>query len=671
MATKRSTTLPPRLPPPLERSAVPWLLLVGLFTAAPHAEHLPLWLSLLALALLAWRAWLWRGNARLPPRWILVLLVLLGVGGIVGEFHSLFGRDAGVALLFFFVALKPMEMRSRRDALVIVMLGYFLLLTHYFYSQSIPTGLWLLLSATLLTAALIRLHGGAQTTGAIFRHAGLLLAQALPFMVILYLLFPRISGPLWGLPHDAYAGQSGLSETMAPGSLSQLIQSGAIAFRVQFADRIPEKSTLYWRGPVLDSYDGLTWRASVLPPNIKPVPPVIEALGPPVDYVSTLEASNQRWLLALDVPTSLPPDSTLSPLLQPLATNPLHSRAHYAFSSTVRYVANRLETPFALQQALGLPARINPRTRTLAAEWRAQANSDEQIVSAALAMFRREAFYYTLRPPLLGKHAMDEFLFDTRRGFCEHYASAFVFLMRAAGVPARVVNGYQGGELNPVDGFFTVRQSDAHAWAEIWLAGQGWVRVDPTAAVAPSRVEQGIAAALPESEPLPLLLRLDAEWLRQVRNRWEAANNAWNQWVIAYNPQRQRELLSRLGFQNPDWQSMSVTLTALCGITLLLVTAWTLVQRRSDDPAQRAWQRYCARLQRYGVVRAQWEGPLEFAARVVRERPDLGVLTSQAAHCYADLHYGKIGRGDPAGAQRLRELQRCSRRLPLLWRKIV
>jgi transglutaminase-like putative cysteine protease len=650
----------------LERGAVPWLLAVAPVTVGPHVEHLPVWLSLLAAALLVWRAWLWHTNGRLPGRWLLSMLAVAGVAGIAGQFHSLFGRDPGVALLVFFMAIKPLEMRSRRDALAIVMLGYFLLLTHYFFSQSIPTGIWLLLSATALTATLIRLHGGEQPVAAIFRYAGLLLAQALPFMLIFYLLFPRISGPLWGLPQDAYAGLSGLSDNMAPGSLNQLIQSGAIAFRVQFADEVPAKSALYWRGPVLDNYDGLTWRAKVWPPRIKPAPPAIETSGKSVDYISTIEPSNQRWLLALDLPTRLPPDSALAPSLEVLAKQPVRSRSRYAFTSAVGYQVNRVETALVLQQALSLPAELNPRARALATEWRTQFATADKIVLAALKFFRQEAFYYTLRPPLLGEQAMDEFLFDTRRGFCEHYASAFVFLMRAAGVPARVVTGYQGGEINPVDGFLIVRQSDAHAWAEIWLADRGWVRVDPTAAVAPSRVEQGIAAALPEGEPLPLLLRLDHDWLRQMYYRWDAANNAWNQWVIAYNPQRQRELLARLGFKGADWQSMIAILTALSGGVLLLLTFWTLYQRRREDPAQRAWQRYCAYLRRRGVHRAVWEGPLEFAARVACERPDLGKLTTEAAGYYANLRYGSQGKDD---AEQLRRLQECSRRRPFFGRK--
>lgn len=646
---------PPRA---LEHGAVPWLLTGALATAGPHAEHLPPWLSLLVASSLLWRAWLWQQRRPLPPRWSLALLVMAGIAGIAWQFHSLFGKEPGVAMLVLFMALKPMETHHQRDALVIVMLGYFLLLTHYFYSQSIPTGLWLLVATTLLTGALIGLHGGgAQPVMTIARQAALLLLQALPFMCILYLLFPRVTGPLWGLPEESRASLSGLSEQMSPGSISHLIQSGAIAFRSHFAGETPEKADLYWRGPVFDSYDGVTWRTATPPARLPRPAPVIEASGTAYAYTSILEAHNQRWLLALDVATSLPPESSLAPTLEVLAREPLRARTRMSFVSAVDYHANRIEAPAILQQALALPARINPRTRALAHSWRSL--PAEKIAAAALAMFRQEDFHYTLRPPLLGADAVDEFLFVTRRGFCEHYASAFVFLMRAAGVPARVVAGYQGGEINPVDGYLTVRQSDAHAWSEIWLAGQGWVRIDPTAAVAPSRIEQGIVAALPEGEPLPSIVRLDATWLRQLRNRWEAANNSWNQWVLGYNPQRQRELLSRAGLRDPDWQSMTASLAILCGLVLLIITCWTLPRRRRADPAQRAWQRYCAQLARRGVGRAAWEGPQAFAQRVARERPDLAALTSEAAGCYAQLRYGRHG-----GEDLLEQLQQCVRRLP-------
>jgi len=647
---------------PLDPGAIPWLLAAALATAAPHAAHLPLWLSLSVGAALLGRAWLWRTGSPLPPRWLLMLVALTGVAAIGWQFRTLLGRDSGVALIVFFMAMKPLEMRTRRDSTALVMLGFFLLLTHYFYSQSIITGLWLLAATTLLVATLIRLHGGGQPVRVIARDAALLLAQSLPLMLILFFLFPRIAGPLWGLPQDAHSGFSGLSDRMSPGSLNRLIESGAIAFRVEFAGELPPQTSLYWRGPVLDDYDGLTWSAP--PSGARPpaTAPVIESRGKSYHYVSTLEANNQRWLLALDLPLERPAGSMLARRFETLAREPLRARARFAFSSAPDFVANRDEDPALLQQSLRLPAQLNPRSRQLAQNWRAQFASPQEISDQALRFFAQHDFVYTLRPPLLGQNAVDDFLFATRRGFCEHYASAYVVLMRAAGVPARVVTGYQGGEQNPVDGYLTVRQSDAHAWAEIWIAGRGWRRIDPTASVAPSRIERGIDAALPANDPLPALLRIDSDWLRELRNHYEAANNRWNQWVLGYNPQRQRELLSRLGLTDPDWRSMSAALATLCALALVAIA--TLCQRQRATPAQRSWRRFCTRLARLGVARNEWEGPLAFAARVAREKPPLAALCFEAASLFAQLHYGS---GTPAQLQGLKD---CTRRLPSSWRKI-
>ncbi|MBK1679498.1 transglutaminase TgpA family protein [Rhodocyclus tenuis] len=627
-------------PAPVDRGALPWLLAAALATAAPHAGHLPVWLSLLAGALLLWRVWLWRQNASLPPRWLLALLTLAGVAAIGWQYRTLFGRDAGVALLFLFMAAKPMEMRTRRDALVLVMLGYFLLLTHFFYAQSIPVGAWLLATATLLSAVLIRLYGGAQTPRSIGSLAAKISLQALPLSLLLFLLFPRVAGPLWGLPQDAHAGVSGLSERMAPGSISSLIQSGAIAMRVRFAGAIPPQSDLYWRGPVFDDYDGQTWRALPAPAGRASAAPTVAVAADArsVSYASTLEAHNQRWLLALDLPTTLPAGAELSGRLAAIAREPVRSRGLYNFSSTLDFVANRDEAPEVLQQALQLPEGFNPRARALAAGWRGA--DPQQIINRALSFFGEQSFAYTLQPPLLGRDAVDDFLFTARRGFCEHYAGAFVFLMRAAGVPARVVAGYQGGEENPVDGYLVVRQSDAHAWAEVWLAGRGWQRVDPTAAVAPARVEQGVASALPAGEELPLAMRFDAEWMRALRYRWEAVNNSWNQWVLGYTPERQRDTLARLGLGKADWRTLTLALGAAGGIALIAFAVAGVRRSRPLDPAAREWQRFCRQLRRHGLIRADWEGPLAFAARVADERPELAALTTAAAGHYAVLRYG-------------------------------
>ena len=621
----------------LDRQATPWLFASALVTIAPHVLHQAYWLSALAGLLMFWAIRLWWKDERLPGRWVLFLLVIVGCSGILIEFRSLFGRDAGVAMLVVFMAMKLLELKSQRDAVVVVVLGYFLLLTHYFYSQSIPTGLWLLFALWLVTATLIRLHGGpASTTRASLRYAASLCLQAIPFMLVLYLLFPRISGPLWGLPSDAHAGMTGLSDTMSPGSISQLAQSADIAFRARFSTTPPAKQKLYWRGPVMEQFDGTTWRLH----DNRGTSPQLETLSAPLRYEMTLEPHNQRWILALDAPVQLPEALKASNILAVTQRQPVTERRRYELAASLDYRFNVDEDPRALSRNLALPPGVNPQARALAERWRNSDHRPSAIIGQAQALFAAE-FTYTLQPPLLGQNGIDEFLFKTRRGFCEHYAGAFVFLMRAAGIPARVVSGYQGGEFNPLDGYLVIRQSDAHAWAEVWLEGQGWVRVDPTASVSPTRIETGIADALPFGEPLPALVQWRADWLRTLRYRWEAVNNAWNQHILGYDPQRQRELLSRLGLPETDWRSLATVLGIACSLLVAAMTAWTLYQRPAIDPARRLWLTALRQLARRQVDCAPWETPMAVAQRVREQRPELAETFQNVVDAYLQARYGK------------------------------
>ncbi len=621
----------------LDRQATPWLFASALVTIAPHVLHQAYWLSALAGLLMFWAIRLWWKDERLPGRWVLFLLVIVGCSGILIEFRSLFGRDAGVAMLVVFMAMKLLELKSQRDAVVVVVLGYFLLLTHYFYSQSIPTGLWLLFALWLVTATLIRLHGGpASTTRASLRYAASLCLQAIPFMLVLYLLFPRISGPLWGLPSDAHAGMTGLSDTMSPGSISRLAQSADIAFRARFSTTPPAKQKLYWRGPVMEQFDGTTWRLH----DNRGTSPQLETLSAPLRYEMTLEPHNQRWILALDAPIQLPEGLKASNVLAVTQRLPVTERRRYELAASLDYRFNVDEDPRALSRNLALPPSVNPQARALAERWRNSDHRPSAIIGQAQALFAAE-FTYTLQPPLLGQNGIDEFLFKTRRGFCEHYAGAFVFLMRAAGIPARVVSGYQGGEFNPLDGYLVIRQSDAHAWAEVWLEGQGWVRVDPTASVSPTRIETGIADALPFGEPLPALVQWRADWLRTLRYRWEAVNNAWNQHILGYDPQRQRELLSRLGLPETDWRSLATVLGIACSLLVAAMTAWTLYQRPAIDPARRLWLTALRQLARRQVDCAPWETPMAVAQRVREQRPELAETFQNVVDAYLQARYGK------------------------------
>lgn len=622
-------------PNALDHRAVPWLFVAALATVAPHFEHQPAWLSAFSGLLFAWAAWLWWRDERLPGRWLLIFVVVIGSTGIYIEYRTLFGRDAGVSMLVLFMAMKLLELKSRRDGVVVVTLGYFLLLTHYFYSQSIPTGLWLLAAMWIVTATLIRLHGGSASQSRYTLRYGLQLClQAIPFMLVLYLLFPRVTGPLWGLPQDAHAGRTGLSESMTPGSIASLAQSSEIAFRVRFEGDIPAKEKLYWRGPVLDQFDGSTWRPSLGRQAVR-----LEAISAPINYEATLEAHNQRWLLSLDAPTGLPPDTTLGGTMTALHRLPVTYRQRFNLASSLDYRFNVQEEAAVLQRNKHVPAGSNPQSRQLAVNWLSSSPDPEAVIGQALALFGRE-FFYTLQPPLLGENSVDDFLFRTRRGFCEHYAAAFVVLMRHAGIPARVVTGYQGGERNPVDGYLVVRQSDAHAWAEVWLEGRGWVRIDPTAAVSPARIETGIADALPVGEPLPALIQIRTNWLRGLRHRWEAINNAWNQQVIGYDLQRQRELLASLGLPHADWQQLAGLLALGIGALLAVLTAWGLYHKTRTDPALRLWHKALRHLARRKVNCAPWETPLDLARRVEQEQPDFGKAFQRVVAAYLAARYG-------------------------------
>lgn len=619
----------------LDHHTTPWLFATALATTAPHVLHQPLWLSLLAGTMLLWAAWLWWKDERLPGRWLLILLVVAGCAGILIEFRTLFGRDAGVAMLVMFMTMKLLELKSRRDAMVIVTLGYFLLLTHYLYSQSILTGLWLLAAMWGVTATLIRLHGGPDgTPRPTLRLAAVMCLQAIPFMLVLYLLFPRISGPLWGLPSDAHAGMTGLSETMSPGSIAQLAQNADIAFRVRFDGPVPPKQKLYWRGPVMEQFDGITWR----PYEGRHPAAHLDILSPPISYETTLEAHNQRWLLALDAPSQLPPETFLNGTLAAARRQALNERQRFRFSASLDYRFNAIEDPNVLRRNLALPERSNPKTQALASQWRVD-HAPEAIISKALQLFASD-FTYTLQPPLLGRDGIDEFLFQTKRGFCEHYAAAFVVLMRAADIPARVVSGYQGGDYNPLDSYLVIRQSDAHAWAEVWLDGKGWVRVDPTAAVSPARIETGIADALPFGEPLPAMVQWRAGWVRTLRYRWEAINNAWNQNVLGYNLQRQQALLARLGLPDTDWRSLTMALGTACSLLVAVLMLWALYKRPERDPVIRLWHKALRHLVRRKVDYLPWETPLELARRIREQHPELAESFQPVVDAYLVARYG-------------------------------
>ena len=587
---------------PVSRRQAWWLLASAVAAAAPLAQHVPQWLAFAAAGAFGWRALLTWQHWRLPPRWLQVLLVIAGTAGVFLQYRTILGRTPGIALLLVFLALKLLELRAARDAVVTALLCYFLVLGQFMFTQTIPTAMLAGLTVLVTTAALLAASDDRPPPPQQLRRAALLLVQAVPFMLLLFLLFPRVQGPLWGIPQDRFSAVSGLSDSMSPGSIAQLSQSDAIAFRVQFKDKVPPQSQLYWRGPVMPAFDGRSWRVAQTLGAYFEIP--YSGSGTPLDYEVTLEPHGKHWLFALEMPATLPPESGLTSDYQPVARQPVRNRTRYVQRAWPEAVAGRDEAPGILRGALALPKDGNPRIRAVAATWRTQHRDDgAAILAAARNFFNQQLLIYTLNPPLLGADMVDEFLFDSKRGFCEHFAAAFVFALRAAGVPARVVAGYQGGEVNPVDGYLEVRQYDAHAWTEVWIAGRGWLRIDPTAISAPSRINSNLAAAVPANEALPLLARADMAWLKELRYRLYAVTNGWNQWVLGYNPQRQRDLLASLGLKEPDWRSMTAILSILCGGVLLVLTAWILRNRLRVDPALATPQPGCgAALFHFGDV---------------------------------------------------------------------
>jgi transglutaminase-like putative cysteine protease len=616
------------------------LLLAILMVIAPHAEHLPFWVSAICVSLLVWRSYLVYSGNPLPSRWLLLTITLATMSAIFIDFHTLLGREVGVTLLMLLATLKAMELKSRRDAMALIYLACFILITSFFYSQSISTGLYMLVTLFATMAAWVHLHTPGINAKPRLKIATVLLLQAIPLTLILFVLFPRIQGPLWGLPQDAFSS-SGLDDTMSPGSVGRLALSDAVTFRVTYQGPPPRREQMYWRGPVLWNFDGRTWTAGK---TLRGIAPHFTATSQPIDYSVTLEPHNKTWLFTLDVPDKISAPARVTADFQVLSTEPVTARLRYEARSLLQFHANVEESPGQLQRALQLPPTINPQTRQLAASWRAAGLNDAKIVSRALNYFNQQQFHYTLEPPPLGYNSIDDFLFTTRQGFCEHYSSAFVFLMRAAGIPARVVTGYQGGEYNDVGRYYIVRQSDAHAWAEVWLAERGWIRIDPTAAIAPERVEHGLSAALPDNTALPFMARNPPQWLLGLRANWDAASYQWNQWVIGYNSERQFAFLTHLGMESTDWQQITINMMAGLALVIALFAAFMLrhLVKRETDKTQAAWLKLCQKLAKAGLPRKPHEGPNDYAMRIANARPDLAREIKMIAARYLNLRYAGV-----------------------------
>ena len=655
---------------PRDKADILLLLLAAAMVLAPHALHLPPWLSAAAAALLLWRAVITVRGKRQPRLAVLAPLALLGIAAVCASYGTVLGRDPGVAMLALLLALKSLEMHGRRDIFVFVFLSFFLLLANFFHAQGILSAAWMLATVIVLLAGLLSAHYGtfqprlAQRLGLL----GRMLALAIPLSALMFLAVPRVDGPLWGTAPEGAQARTGLSDSMQPGAIASLALSGDPVFTARFSTAIPPQDQLYWRGVVLGDFDGATWTRrgtnGRAPAGDSRIDIALE--GQPSQYEVTLQASGQRRIFALDVPRSIERLAgnpyVVSSALEVLTIQPITSTVRYRVSSQSRYRLQANLSPVQQRPWLALPAGSNPRSVAWARALRghgAQALAPADAIAAVLGHFRRAPFRYTLQPPLLGKHGVDDFLFGTQAGFCEHYAGSFVVLMRAMGIPARVVTGYQGGLRNGTDNSLTVRQSDAHAWSEVWLAGRGWVRVDPTGAVAPLRTQRNLDAALPPAtSPLTAwraLAGLDggapgavAAW----RQQWQQAEHAWSSWVLDTTPQRQRAMLD--GLKNVPATKLAVACAVLA---LLSAMAGALVwwrQARQGDPFDALYARFCQQQARRGYSRSPHEGPHGYAARLAsgKTTPEMHAAIAQFLAIYAAMKYGNASPDEQLRARR-------------------
>ena len=640
-----------------------WMLAALAVALAPAVPRLPPWIAATFVIAALWRLAVQQFGWRLPPGWLRLLLSLGCVLGVLFTYRTFNGLEAGGGLLVVMGAMKLLETRSRRDIQVLSFIGFFLVLIQLLYDQPIWSLPWLVLSVIVIVLALLQgVRGGEPlpwrvATGIVLR----MLAFAVPVALVLFLLFPRVPGPFWTLPSRSTAGLTGLSDEMSPGRIAQLIQSDEVAFRVSFEGPLPPPSQRYWRGPVLERFDGWTWSDLDQLPLLQQR---MELRGRSYRYRITIEPHGRAWLLALDYPARWDDrEALLTNEFQLVARKPVDSTRALEVESWPEARPEPSLSPLLRMQALRLPEGRNPRAAAFAQELRATSASDADFIDAVLAHFRNEPFVYTLRPPLLGGgHPVDDFLFRTRRGFCEHYASAFTMLARAAGIPARVVTGYQGGELNPISNRLVVRQSEAHAWSEVWLDGRGWTRIDPTGAVAPERVELSLADALPAGERVPGGLLRSFAGLRELSQGWDALNSLWTDWVLGYGPERQLALLARLGLPGADWRALVIGLTAFVAATMLLLTVWLAWRLRAppEPAALRLYRQFCRRLEPAGLRRTPQEGPQDFAARVAAERPALAQAVARVTRLYTALRYEARG-DDPVLLDALRREVRAFR----------
>jgi transglutaminase-like putative cysteine protease len=638
----------------IPRNALVWIIIAQFALLLPHLGRVPVWISLVYLLIAAHRIMVYQGRFWFPSAALKALLALSCVVGIFYSYRSLVGLEPTVTLLLAAFALKLIELAERKDAYLLLFLAYFVCVTEFLFSQELHIVLYMVVVVLIITTALIALHQPEEHsfTRTTLQRSAVILMQSFPLMLVLFVVFPRID-PLWSMSLMRNAAKTGVSDFMSPGDISSLSRSDEVAFRVQFSGRIPDHSALYWRGLVLSRLDGAVWRSlrwNELPVGARSVDVPKPLQGRTAEYTIIQEPSQQNWLYALRYATTENAGIISSSDFRLHSPVKLEIQKRYTVKSWLDVPMQAELSIWRREVETQLPHDGNPLTRQLAQRLQEEAGGDtRRLARSVLKLFSEGEYYYTLKPPLLGDDGMDEFLFQTRRGFCEHYAAAFVYMMRAAGVPSRVVAGYQGGEINPLNGTVTVHQFDAHAWAEIWEPGQGWVRVDPTAAIAPGRIDWGLEYALRgegsflEDSPLSALRYRDFAWLNRARLQLEALGYRWQLMVLDFDSGDQYRLLNGLlGGVSPLRIALFVGL--VWSVVLLPVGVYLLRGRagRKQDPATRAYLEFCNKLRRVSLARSPAEAPGDFAHRICAQRPDLAIDVDAITRLYDSLNYRSV-----------------------------
>ena len=613
----------------LPREARDTLFLLGViaWTVLPHASHLPGWAIAMTAIVLVWRGRLALANASLPGRWLLVGVLIVAIGLTWWTYRTLLGKEPGVTLAVALMALKTLELRARRDAFVVFFLGFFIILTHFLYSQSLAGAVAMLVSVWGLLTAVVLAHmpvgqPSLKQAGGLAARTALLGA---PVMALLFLLFPRI-GPLWGVPQDGIS-KTGLSNTMKMGSMTEVARDDSVAMRLRFDGAAPPPAEMYFRGPVLTRFDGNEWTPlglTVAPASVPARPPMLETRGTPLGYEVTLEPLRLASLPLLEATTEVDAIDGYRVVarddLQWLADKPVLERVRFKATASTRFVLGAPRRFGEIQESLELPPGFNPRTVAWARAFRADPSrrgaTSTQLAQAVLQHIRTHDFSYTLAPGDYGRNAIDEFWLDRKEGFCEHFAAAFVVVMRAAGVPARIVTGYQGTDLPAVDGYYIVRQSSAHAWAEFWQSGAGWVRADPTGAVAPDRIGRSNRLAPQPGFVAGTLDAINPQLFAQLRGALEAVNNRWNQWILNYSRGQQLDVLKQMGFVAPTWEDLALLLVGTLSGLALAGAVWAWLDRHRVDPWVRQLERMKRALRLLGVPAAAHDPPRALAARI-------------------------------------------------------